>query len=295
MYKKSSFIQFQLYSLFLFFVGFYFSSCKTTKVDDEQVPPIPYLIEDELHFSEKEEPYKYIFLRLYNPNYKNPFYIANFLKSGINFTESTHFELSHASINFSLDDNYYGLTLNGEYNLERESCNDIYNNEYMIRCNPVTSEQITFAIRVTETEYENTKKMLEQYYESGNVKYHTTDNFLMALFLTKRKYFTRKCKRNLENLNYPRSFLRERKNADPNYIENDFVCSTFIAYLLSKNVAEIRTWFIEHNVNYNYINVTDLPYIPGVVPLFYSTWDNYLYTTKLFIEQHPEFAEYLSN
>lgn len=289
MFKKHNFFIFNLIIVFCLTIV----SCKSNKIEDSNIPPVPYLIEDTLTFHEKEEPYKYIFLRLYNPNYENPFYIANLLKSGINFTESTHFELSHASINFTLDDNFYGLTLNGVYNLERESCNNIANNEYMARCNPFSSEQITFAIRVSEEEYENTKKMVEEYYKKGDVKYHTSDNFLIALFLTKRKYFTRKSRQNLENLNYPRSFLREKKRKDPNYIENDFVCSTFIAYLLSNNVKEIGEWFEEHKVNYNYINVTDLPYIPGVVPLFYSTWDNYEYTTNLFINQYPEFEEYL--
>ena len=269
-----------------------FFGCRTTKVVSEDIPSVPYIIEEKLNFNEKKGPYKYIFFRLYNPDYNNPLYIANFLKAGINITESTHFELSHASINFSLEDNFYGLTLNGECNLERESCNNIQNNEYMIRCNPFTSEQITFALKVTEEEYNATKKMLEEYYETGNVKYHTADNFLMGLFLTKRKYFTKKQNNNLENLDYPRSYIRDKKQQDPEYIENDFVCSTFIAYLLSNNVKEIGDWFDEYDVNYNYINVTDIPYMPGVVILFYSTWDNYDYTVKLFIQQHPEFAEY---
>jgi hypothetical protein len=42
------------------------------------------------------------------------------------------------------------------------------------------------------------------------------------------------------------------------------------------------------------MNVTDLTFIPGLTPLFYSSWDTYGQAVKAFVEQYPEFAKYLT-
>ncbi len=281
--------------LLVLFLSFIFWSCKTTSALEKHgiTPENPYIIEEELDFEEVDAPYKYVFFRLYNPVYTNPFYIANLLKFGIKATQISELQVSHASINFSLDDNFWGLALNSPQNcLSQETCTDISTNEFMSRCNPYESEQTTYAIRVKAEEYENIKTELEEYAQLKDIRYKTSINFKFALFSMERKFFTPKSKQTFGNIKYHQDTEKDRLEFDPSYTENDFVCSTFIAYLLNKNIASVNQYFNEHNVNYRYVNVCDIPDIPGVTKLFYSSWDNYTLAAQAFVDQNEEFREY---
>ena len=270
--------------------------CKTTSSikSDSETTTAP-VIESNLTFEDVTPPYKYIFIRLYNPIYKNPFYIANLLKGGIKITQIDDIEVSHASINFSLDDEFYGLALRKGKQLAKESCTDSEADEYMEKCRADESEQITYAIRVSEEEFNNTKKFIEEYAELDEITYDTFINFKMAAFSIKRKFLTAKAKRQFGNIEYKKTKDEDRKEFDPHYVVNNFVCSTFIAYALNKNIASVNQWFNEHLVNYRYVNVGDLPNIPGVQKLFFSTWEDYLDTAETFVENNPEFKQYLKN
>ena len=150
--------------ILILLISVFFQSCKTTRsLAKESIEPnapedAHFLLAHEVTFPVIEGTHKYIFFRMYNPSYKNPLYIANILKNGLNLTKTDDVpDLSHVAINFSLDDNYYGLTLGGEHQLAPEECAVPQNNKYMKNCDPEKSEQITYALRVTEEEYENTK------------------------------------------------------------------------------------------------------------------------------------------
>ena len=286
----------------VFLVGILFLSCKSTRsiTRDIFAPEAPddatFIVAHDIVFPEIEDSYKYIFFRLYNPVYKNPLYIANLLKGGINSTRMENdLEVSHASINFSLDDNYYGLALGGEHELSEEGCAIPESNEYMKKCDPEKSEQITYALKVTEEEYEQTKKFVETYVERNEIKYATSLNFKIALFSIKRKFFTPKDKRDFGSLIYPADGENKKVNLqEDEKIENNFVCSTFVGYVLYNNVESVGSFFDERNIKYEYLNVADIGKIPGIVPIFYSNWDNYLEAARAFVEEYPEFAEYLT-
>ncbi|MBP5518981.1 MAG: hypothetical protein J6X84_00175 [Treponema sp.] len=272
-------------------------SCKTTSTLERQTIPQEdkYVITRELDLSPNQEESKYIFIRLYNPEYKNPFYVANILKGGLNATQVDETpELSHASINFSLDDNFYGLTSGGKYQLAQEACLYPQDNKYMKNCDPARSEQITYAIKVSPEEYENAKKFVENYADSTDIKYKSYLNFKIAMFCIKRKFFTAKEKKAFGSVVYPKRAQNKKIQGDEWRNENDFVCSTFVAYVLYNNVNKITDFFDENNIKYDYINVSDLVMIPGIIPLFYSTWENYLIAANAFIEEYPEFQIYLT-
>lgn len=276
------------------------SGCKTiTSINQEKdFTSIPYLIEENVTFNDLEdpsEPYKYIFFRLYNPDYSNPVYIANVLKSGISVTEITDFDLSHSAINFSLNDDFYGLALVADNPLSPESCTNTESNKYMMKCNPDISEQFTFALKVTEYEYEYAKDFVKFYANHPNLTYAVVQNFNMAAYSIKRKFFTKKNKQTFGNVDYPKTKLKDKKEKSNYYVENNFLCSTFIAYTLINTIPRIREWFDEHEINYRFVNVSDIPYIPGMTPLFYSTWSNYKIAAEYFVESNPEFEEYLNN
>lgn len=280
-----------------------FQSCKTTRSMARETlePNAPedasFILAHDVVFPEIEGNYKYIFFRLYNPSYKNPLYIANVLKNGLSLTKTEDVpDLSHAAINFTLDDNYYGLTLGGQYQLAEEECTIPQNNKYMKNCNPEKSEQITYALKVSEEEYEKAKIFVEHYANSTDIKYASSLNFKLALFSIKRKFFTPKDHKQFGTVIYPDKVDNKKVDIDnDNEIQNNFVCSTFIGYVLYNNVESVSNYFDENNIKYEYLNVTDISLIPGMTPLFYSNWDTYIEAAHAFVEEYPEFADYLTN
>lgn len=278
--------------VFTCFLLICFIGCKSVPEVDEFGNPIyEYELETELNFQDIPEPTKYIFLRLYDLDYKNPFNPANILKFGVEKTEITNTVASHASIGFSLKDEFYGLTSGGKHQLAIESCTDTKSNKFMKKCDPKTSLQYTYALRVTEREYEAVKMFVEGYANSEEIKYDVWQNFSMASFATKRKFFTDEENQQFGTVEYP-----EKKDNPKTKIDNwetHFVCSTFVAYTLVVNILRIRYWFLDNEIDYRFVNVTDLIEIPGVVRLFSSPFDEYNIAAQAFVEKNPEFEEYL--
>ena len=281
-------------------VGVLVSSCKTTasitrkSFSPEAPVDVDLIVSPDVNFSDGDENSKYIFFRLYNPIYINPLYIANILKGGIGSTRVGNVpEVSHASINFDLEDDFYGLSLGEEHELKIEECLNTKDNAYMIHCNPDKSEQVTYALKVSQEEYDNAKEFVERYAASTDIKYASGYNFNIALFSIKRKFFTSKEKKKFGNLKYPKNKKTNKFDPSGEKIENNFVCSTFVAYTLYNNVESVQKYFDEHNIKYDYVNVADISEIPGVTPLFYSNWSSYLDAANAFVEEYPEFAEYL--
>ncbi|MCR4580240.1 MAG: hypothetical protein K5681_07835 [Treponema sp.] len=293
--KKRSYYHYLVF-LFLFLLA----SCATTnKLDNDLAKnSVPYLIEENLEFppenSEDGQKTKYLFFRLYNPYYKNPLYVANFLKAGIAITEINPEITSHSAINFYLDDSFYGLTMFGDMKLSQESCTNTKNHVYMSKSNVKKSTQMTFALPVTEEEYNNAKEFVETYSLTPEITYSGMQNFKIALFDINRKFFTPKKKQKFGNGDYEPLPKNKPKYNTKDYIEYDFVCSTFIAFVLINNVPRIAEWFEEHNINYRYVNVGDLIHIPGMIRLFSSTWEYYEIAAQAFVDMYPQFDVYLN-
>lgn len=277
--------------LYLFLCIFVFFGCKSTNSVSRKVftPEDPFYIESDLNFHEIDEPYKYIFLRLYNPIYSNPLYYANVLKNLIAVTEVTDFTASHAAIGFSLDDDFYGLSSPGDGRLKVEHCQDTLSNPYMANCNPVESTQLTLAIKVRDSEYQNIQQFVKESLDNPNLKYDVSINFPIGSMSIKRKFFSKKKNKQFGNVKYPKNSITVEN--DP---EEKFVCCTFIAYCLVKYIPEFRQWFEEHNIDYHLLTVTDLIYLPNAVKLFDSTWNDYLNAAETFVQVNPEFSLYLN-
>ena len=240
-----------------------------------------------------EQNYKYIFLRLYNPVYKSRLYAANILKNGLVLTKTEDVpDLSHSAINFTLDDNFYGLTLGGEHQFAQEQCSAAAQNKYMRHCNPDLSEQITYALKVPEEEYYNAKKMVEFYAATPKLKYASTLNVKLGVFSLRKRFFSPKKHRKFTTQKYPLGAKNKIVKSEDEYLYR-FVCSSFLAYVLYNNVSSVREFFDKYDIKYDYLNVTDLSLIPGMTPLFYSTWTDYPEAAKDFVKEYPEFAQYL--
>lgn len=232
---------------------------------------------------------KFIFLRLYFPNYDNKLSGVNILKKLIASVDPTNEQISHTSIGFSLDDEFYGLTRYKPQDLKFESCLNTETNKYMKMCNKYTSIQMTLAIKVSDEEYQATKEFLEKDYEKGTVRYHIPKNLSIGFWCVKRK------KQKTPQEKILGGFPSKNGYVDPT-TENKqkFVCSSYIAYVLSSTVKNINDFFIEKQIDYNYVIPTDLIFIPGAKKLFVSTWADYAIATEEFIKSEPIFAEYYS-
>jgi len=241
----------------------------------------------------QDEDEAFIFFRLYNPSYNNPLDVTNLLKFGIYSTNISEYLVSHASINFDLTDNFYGLSLGGDHHLKIEQCTNISKNPYFKKCNAETSEQYVYALKVPRSEYEATRQMVLDFYNNKNLKYSVLWNFPFAKSSVKRKFFTRKKNRNFGKKKLSKRSYNISEDINPEHIPTVYVCSTFISFVLLQNVSSISDFFTEHKIDYRYVGPGDIESFPGIIKLFYSNWDDYNLAAKNFVLENPDFASYL--
>ena len=285
----------ELFSILLLFI-----SCATTKKVVYNIPstlneegyvlsyPEFYNEDTERIFSNQDS---YIFLRLYNPKY-TVISSGAVLQAGLNTVDRNPFKGTHIAIGFDLTDNFYGLTLYADPNFKIEKCSDISTNEYMMTCDPKTSLQTTFAVKVTSEERQAIKMMVKEYLQQANLLYDVSRNFPIAADTIHRKVsITHKTQRT-----YKRA-LREQKMRDTFRVQSNpskFVCSTVVGHILDTSVPKIHEYFIQNNLDFNFMTPSDMTQIPDSQPLFTSTWNEYIPTSLRFGKEHPEMARYLS-
>ena len=275
------------------------ASCRSTKFVDERTQ----IMADGLEINASDDAFKiydsgfskedfkdgkFLFMRLYLPNYDNKASSVNMLKKLITFVDPNPEEASHSSIGFSLADDFYGLTLYSTRDLKRESCENPETNLYMKLCNPYTSTQTTMAIKVTDEEYEAAQKLLEKDFDEQKVKYWPTKNLTVGIDSLKRKNLSRS-KGRLGGRDLKKGYISPEKK------EKHFVCSTYLAYVLQKCVKNVDKFFKERNIAYDTIGPTDLYYIPGFKILFCSTWVDYQLAAAEFVQAEPLFSKYLAD
>lgn len=230
----------------------------------------------------------YIFIRLYNPEYNNPLCIENTLKNMIAIIDVSDQSYSHSAIGFSLNDNFFGLTTAGKRDLKLEQCSNTKNNAYMEKCNSSKSTQTTCAIKVTKKEYQTAQAIVKFFYDK-NISYDVRQNFAITPFELNRKFFVKKESQKLEELG------NEKFYDDPTTYRDNFICSSFVSYVLINSVESIKTFFEENKLNFNYIIPSDLKSFPGVEELFSSTWDLYEEEALKFVENSNYFTKESAN
>ena len=229
----------------------------------------------------------WIFIRLYQPYYDNPLCIENVLSKCIQFVDVNPDYSSHSAIGFSLDDGFYGLTSsNSGHNLYLESCTNSGDNEYMKKGNIYKSVEITYALKVTEEEYKKAKNLVESYYDDTRTCYNINQNVKIAWKAVGRKFFSPKDKQQFAAKPFATS---EQTFCEDKY---DFVCSSFVAYVLANSVESVHDFFVEKQIDSNYVMPSDLAYIPGVIKLFKTTWVDYNIGAKNVAQTYTCFATY---
>ncbi len=242
-----------------------------------------------------EKKYKYIFIRLYDPVYTDNL-PAELLKKGQYIVNQTKIPAAHSAIGFDLTDSFYGLTIGGDYDLKHEVCSQPDSCAYFQTCDAEKSYQYTYAIKVSEEEYQAAKNKTIDYYNSKEVKYAILHNFPVALYCIKKKF-------NLPNfpkLPLPSAYrefitnLKKTLRAVKQTREKErFVCSTFCSYILLSSVPRIALYFCEREQSYDYITPSELSMLPGMKLLFSGKWLDFKKDAELFAEENPDFKEYL--
>lgn len=244
-------------------------------------------------FLEASQSDKYIFFRLYQPCYDNPFCVENILKVCIGSVDVAPEPISHSAIGFNLNDCFYGLTTAGKKDLKLESCTDTFANPYMKKCNRVKSVQTTYAIKVTDEEYYKAKKIVEDYFKDPKTKYDVGKNLKIAGNGIKRRFFYNEEEKKFGG--------KPQKTSSETFVENkyDFVCSSFVSYVLVNSVESIKNYFIEKQIDVNYVMPSDLAELPGAVKLFKSTWIDYSIAARAYTSYYvclaPFYKEYLAS
>ena len=283
-----------IFSLSLLFL---LTACTSTR---KIVYNIPSTLNEEgyvLSYQERESSFSskdsYIFLRLYNPHY-TVLSSGAILQAGLNSVDTNSFKGTHIAIGLDLTDNFYGLTLYAEPNFKAEKCSDVTTNEYMMTCDPATSLQTTFALKVTREEFNSISFMVKNYLKKENLFYDVSRNFPIAADTIHRKVsFTHKTQRTYKRAMKEKQ-LKKAFNIKDEGNSRKFVCSTLIGHILDSCVPEIHQYFIQNNLDFNFMTPSDITQIPGCQPLFTSTWSEYISTSLLFGKEHPEMSRYLS-
>ena len=277
--------------VFICTVLFVTISCQSTATekispeDSDGIPGTGIRIFEPDYGVELTENTKFIFIRLYEPYYRNLFSAGRFLERCINMVEVNPVNASHSAIGFSLEDTFYGLTHYGKYQLGIEQCMDTSSSEYMSQCDPEKSFQITYALAVPAEEYEKAQKMVNSYLYSSEIHYSVEMNFAIANYSIKRKFFTADEQKKLGAIPHEKSEILEG--------QDNFVCSSFISYILINSTESIKNFFAEKHLDYNYIIPPDLGELPGVTKLFSSDWNEYGAAAEEFASRNPEFRPYI--
>lgn len=285
----------QFFVFFLIFLSL--AGCTSTKTIRENTWDFLKMNDEKIHYYiysyneiraptaeeiEESENQVFLFLRLYNP-YSSFNIGSNILQKGIEFTETHDTSGSHISLGFDLTDNFYGLTLYAKPNLKIEQCTDTSTNEYMKSCNPKKSLQTTYALPVTQEEYDTARAWINRKIETKSAFYNTAENFKIAGKLINPNSDKGKAKKPLSQ---QEAFLAFEE-------KNKFVCSTFICNVLYCSVENIRTYMNENLIDPNFTTPTDIVFLPKMQKLFTSNWADYKIAAENFAQMNPLFLEYL--
>lgn len=244
---------------------------------------------------------KYVFIRLYKAEYKSGAFGAalSVLKTGIDAVNSSELKVHHAAMSLSLNDNFVGMT-SGVPAVKLESVTHPETNRYISSLDPKVSVCYVYAIPVSVSEYKRIGSMLNQSMSNQKLRYDTIALPVMGIKLINRNIDAKEGNEafniSLEAVNGQSDFQKvdavgkNLMQKDP-FKYHKFVCSTFVAYILSC-VAKRFTKHFDKQDGYKFVSPADLVNVPGCKKLFDTTFEKYNQVAKMYVNKHPEFQPY---
>lgn len=225
----------------------------------------------------------YCFIRLYQTEYKRFLTTGNILATVNKFISNpgkNKKKYTHAALNYQLNDNFVGLNMGGgQEDIRVETLRTMATapNHPQDRDN---SKFDMFCLRLTSEEYADLKRNLIKIKYNNNIVYDFKDLIFMSKDLI------------LEKIKNKLSIGKEEKE-DLSTTQMALVCSTFVAWILSKVSKKYATYFQMQNKSIYHITPNDLTYMPGMKYMYGGGWKEYSTLTRKYVNEHPEFKEYL--
>ena len=226
----------------------------------------------------------YCFIRLYQTEYKKVFTTGSMLariNKLISDPAKNRKKYTHAAMNYQLNDNFIGLNLgvNGMNDIRVETLRTMATDPNHPQ-DRNRSRFDMFCVKLNKEEYLELKKQLMKIKISNKISY----DFMDLIWISK-DIMVEKIKRKL-------GLSKESKNTDDlSQTEMALVCSTFVAWVLSKVSKKYEKYF--SNKNIYKISPNDLTYMPGVKYMYGGYWKEYSMLTRKFVEEHEEFKKFL--
>ncbi len=197
----------------------------------------------------------------------------------------------HSAMSTKLrDDSFVGLSLTKKSNMAQlEMVKTPGENEYMNTLDYSRSRCIVLAIPCKNLDSQNVDRLLD-YVLNHDTVYGITKNFSAPIHHW----------RNLDNYSHSRNFPIEfafdsiplQKEPEDIFHKINFVCSSFVAYILQNSVERCRVDFLINGQTHAGYTPVDLYYIDGTFELFECGFDDYDEALESFVSRYPSFRKY---
>ena len=222
----------------------------------------------------------YVFIRLYDCVYKNKLSPGAILDKGIKLVsteiESLNLKYNHASINYNLNDMFYGLTAaGGDFSLKFETCGskEKTGNVFIDSCDKTTSK---FSIFYSEISYSDFKKLCNILNASKDtVKYDCFLNIRVSTHLIIEK---------IKNM-----FFKKSNETLKSTFSKYQVCSTFCAFVL-KQLSKFEKYISDEKV-YDPDSLVNKLHLTHLCS---GTWNEYNDKIKDVISKNKQMKEYFT-
>ena len=289
--------------LFNFLIVLFFSSCTTARYATTEKAEIVFFenfkSENDFFDFETIQSNKFIFLRLLDVYYRQEYANQEILNKAISVLgpAKNGIVYDHASISHKISDDFVGVSSNYFKNAAQiESIQHSSQNNFLERNDREKSTCTLIAIPCSFVEYENCKTLLD-YALSGekNIFYDT-------LSITGIPLINKTNKQKLEDFEYSdfssfkgetQTIIRPIKNPEIVFESYNYICSSFCAFVLYNSLQSFRNICEQTKVNIKGITPSELLCLPNSKILFSCPYDEYEKSLKTFLQQHPQFEEYL--
>lgn len=244
-------------------------------------------------FEKTDEATEYVFCRLYDVVYKPSWIAMTLLKYQIYLLKAAKngHRYAHASINYSLRDNFVGLTFGGKTQAKEESCVNTGTNRYMDMCDPAKSKFSIVAIPVTMAEYNRIRAAINNAKGNSELKYDTLQIYGVPFYAIRGKA-------SLESINS--ISLTEKRSTESEsaptasevFESHKFVCSSFCFYILSRCSNRIKHYLHEKKISVRGLPPNAITEIPTSKIVASGYWNEYDKRIKELLKRRPEFEKY---
>lgn len=259
-------------------------------------------IRDKSNTLDTEE--RYIFVRLYEPKYKDAGIGSKFLQFGQNITADKRWKVisSHAAVALNLKDAFYGLTIaGGDPTLKIEKCqgaSDNYINDKDFDLDK--SKYYVYGFKCTVEEYSHARQIIAQSFNTKNIVF---DPMFAGLTMTfhsiarKIKQFLfdhdKKKKSGEGSLGVIRKDSYKPTGEEVQTVKR--ICSTFVASVLIGSIHKLKEYYNQskHKKESKYCGPSDIASFPGAKRLFSGYYSHYNADARKYAAKHPEMQKYL--